>query len=328
MIRALVVALACCAAPLMAAEDQQTLVNPVLPSGPDPWVVEEGGTFYYMSTRGDRLAIRATRDLARLADAPEQVVWRAPASGPNSASIWAPELHRIDGRWFIYYTASDKAADDDAHRGIWVLENRAADPLRGEWIDRGRIRTQRPGIDGTTFTVGDTRYFAYSPYVGPDSVIAVARMENPWTLAGEETIIARPDQTWERQGGRQILEGPAFLRGPDGGLHIAYSGSACWSDDYALGLLSAAPGSDPMKPDSWHKAPRPVLSKSPATNVWAPGHNGFFNSGGRSWVIYHANNAAKLGCGPQRAPHIQQVTWSKDGMPIFPVPATGTAPAP
>ncbi|WP_294263204.1 glycoside hydrolase family 43 protein [uncultured Sphingomonas sp.] len=313
---------------LVAASDARTLVNPILPSGADPWIVEHGGIFYFMATRGDRLAIRATRDLARLADAPEQVVWRAPASGPNSTSIWAPELHRIEGRWFLYYTASDKAADDDAHRGVWVLENRSPDPLRGEWIDRGRVNTARPGIDGTTFTVRGRRYFAYSPYVGPDSVIAIARMANPWTLAGGEAIIARPDQPWERQGGRQILEGPAFLKGPDGGLHIAYSGSACWSDDYALGLLSAAPGADPMRPESWRKAPRPVLAKSPATGIWAPGHNGFFTARARTWIVYHANNRPGLGCGQERAPHVQQVTWSREGKPVLDRPATGEAPAP
>lgn len=321
-------ALALAATMLVAASDAPTLVNPILPSGADPWIVEANGTFYFMATRGDRLAIRATRDLARLADAPEQVVWRAPVSGPNSASIWAPELHRIEGRWFLYYTASDKAADDDAHRGVWVLENRSPDPLKGQWIDRGRLNTARAGIDGTTFTVRGRRYFAYSPYVGPDSVIAIARMTNPWTLTGGEVIIARPDQAWERQGGRQILEGPAFLEGPDGGLHIAYSGSACWSDDYALGLLSAAPGSDPMNPASWRKAPRPVLAKSPATNVWAPGHNGFFTARGRTWIIYHANNRPGLGCGRERAPHVQEVTWSCEGKPVFPRPATGEAPAP
>ena len=42
------------------------LTNPLLPSGPDPQIAHEGGWFYFMATRGDRLAIRRTRDLARL----------------------------------------------------------------------------------------------------------------------------------------------------------------------------------------------------------------------------------------------------------------------
>ncbi|RYY05128.1 MAG: alpha-N-arabinofuranosidase, partial [Alphaproteobacteria bacterium] len=134
---------------LGAASAPATFHNPLLPSGPDPWIVREGGTYYYMNTLGDRLAIRRTTDLTRLADAPETVVWTPPASGPNAQSIWAPELHRIDGRWYIYYTAAASGHDDDTHRGIFVLENESVDPTEGRWIDRGQLRTAHTGIDGT-----------------------------------------------------------------------------------------------------------------------------------------------------------------------------------
>ena len=33
-------------------------------------------------------------------------VWSAPDAGWNRTNIWAPELHYIDGRWYIYFTAS------------------------------------------------------------------------------------------------------------------------------------------------------------------------------------------------------------------------------
>ena len=135
-----------------AAQAPATLTNPLLPSGPDPYVVREGGWFYFMATRGDRLAIRRMRDLGALASAEEVVVWQPPARGPNAISIWAPELHRIAGKWYIYYTAAESGHDDDAHRGVFVLENAGADPLAGEWIDRGRIATRLTGIDGTIFT--------------------------------------------------------------------------------------------------------------------------------------------------------------------------------
>lgn len=101
-----------------------------------------------------------------------------------------------------------------------MLENAAPDPTAGVWVDRGRVNTAHAGIDGTTFEYNGQRYFAYSPYVGPDSVISISRMTNPSTLAGGETIIARPDLDGERHGGRQILEGPEFLQGPDGSLQF------------------------------------------------------------------------------------------------------------
>lgn len=99
-------------------------------------------------------------------------------------------------------------------------------------------------------------------------------------------MIARPDQTWERQGGRQILEGPGFLQGPRGDLFLTYPGSACWSDDYAIGLLSAPAGSDPLDAGSWTKAKGPVLAKSAAGQVFAPGHNGFFQAADQqTWIV-------------------------------------------
>lgn len=303
--------------------------NPLLPSGPDPWIVRDGGIYYYMGTHGNRLAIRKTRDLAHLAEAEETTIWRPPARGPNAQSIWAPELHRIDGKWYVYYTAAASGHDDDDHRGVFVLENGNADPTTGEWRDRGRLATRYPGIDGTTFAIGDKRYFVYSPYVGPDSVLAIVAMSDPWTLVGEETIIARPDQDWERQGGRQILEGPEFLAGPRGDLFLSYSGSACWSDDYAIGLLHARPGSDPLQASSWTKAPQPILAKNPAGHVHAPGHNGFFNMpDGSAWIVYHANPGPDMKCTAKRSPRIQPVHWREDGTPwLDPPVGEGAAPA-
>ena len=327
---AVVAALAGCApgGETRGAGPAASFTNPLLASGPDPWITREGDTYYYMHTLGDRLAIRRTRDVSRLAQAEERTIWTPPATGPNAQSIWAPELHRIDGRWYVYYTAAASGHDDDDHRGVFVLENASADPLEGEWIDRGRVNTARPGIDGTTFSYRGTRYFVYSPYLGPDSVLAIARMVNPWTLAGGEAVIARPDLPWERQGGRQILEGPEFLLGPKGDLFLSYSASACWSDDYALGLLSAPAGSDPLDPAAWEKAPRPVLAKSPANNVYATGHNGFFTSpdGRETWIVYHANTGPDRKCTPARSPRIGRMGWSVDGRPVFPVPAAAGVP--
>jgi GH43 family beta-xylosidase len=97
-------------------------------------------------------------------------------------------------------------------------------------------------------------------------------------LGSPEVIIARPDKPFEKQGGRQILEGPEFLQGPKGDLFLTYSASACWSDDYALGMLHAAPGSNPLDPKVWQKSPNSVFHKDAANSVYAPGHNGFFTS--------------------------------------------------
>src|SRR3546814_12268297 len=92
-------------------------------------------------------------------------------------------------------------------------------------------------------------------------------MSDPWTLTGPESVIAMPDKVWEKQGGRQILEGPEFLRGPKGDLFLTYSASACWSDDYALGLLHAPAGSNVLDPKNWTHTARPVFKSADRKSV-------------------------------------------------------------
>jgi GH43 family beta-xylosidase len=295
--------------------------NPVLPSGPDPWVIAHGGVYYYTHTLGNRIDLWRTDDITDLADAERRTVWTPPAAGPNAHSIWAPELHRLDGKWYLYYSATASGFRDDRHRGVFVLENSARDPMKGQWIDRGRINTARAGIDGTVFRHRNTLYFAYSPYVGSVSGIAIAKMKNPWTIAGDEVLIAEPDKPWENRGGRRILEGPEFLESPTGRLFMTYSAGACWSDDYALGLLEARRGGALLSRQTWRKAPEPVLKS--ANGIYATGHNGFFRSpdGREDWIVYHANPGPGMGCTAKRAPHLGRMRWSRSGEPIFPSPA-------
>lgn len=303
----------------------QTITNPLLPDGADPWVTHENGWFYYTHTVGDKLVLWRTRNLAQLAQAEHQTVWTPPAAGPNSRDIWAPELHRLDGKWYLYYTATDKAKPGDHNRYVFVLENSAANPLQGQWTDRGKLNTQFTGLDGSVMTHNGRRYFLYSAYDGPQSVLNIVRMQNPWTLEGPEVTIARPTYDWEKYDGREICEGPEFLqhdaRSP---LCIVYSASACWDDDYCLGLLTAPADADPMNAAAWTKRPKPVFEKSEANGVYGPGHNGFFKTpNGQDWIVYHAKSVANKAC-KARNPRMQSFTWQADGTPNFGIPVSVT----
>lgn len=291
---------------------------PLLPSGPDPWVTQRNGVYYYTSTQGDRISLRKTTDMTHLGEAQPIVVWRAPEQGPNSTSIWAPELHHLDGKWYLYYSAADKKHDDDAHRHVFVLENASPDPARGSWRDKGVLKTHFNGIDGTMFEHAGKRYFVYSAYVGDHSDLIVAPMTTPWTLGEPQVDIAHPTYAWEMRGGRKIMEAPEFLQGPTGTVFLTYSASACWSDGYSLGLLQAAPKSNLLDPSSWRKSPTPVLASSPKHGFYAPGHNGFFKTpDGRNWIIFHANGGPGWKCSARRAPYIMPFRWDAQGRPDF-----------
>lgn len=317
-------------APLANAQQKpdRTFTNPLQADGPDPWVIRHDGYYYYTNTKGRNLTLWKSKNLSEVKDATPVVVWTPPATGPNSYEIWAPELHFLDGKWYIYYTATDKANFGDLSRYVFVLENSSPDPTTGAWTDKGKINTKYTGLDGTVFEHGGQRYFVYSAYVGPQSVLAIAPMQNPWTLqAGKEATIATPTFAWEKGGGRQILEGPEFLPGKKGQLFLVYSASACWDDNYSLGMLTATKGSDLLKPESWTKAPLPVFHPSAENGVWGTGHNSFTKSpdGREDWIVYHAKTAADGKCAGRSA-RAQKFTWNADGTPNFGAPVSLSQP--
>ncbi|SNR58329.1 glycoside hydrolase family 43 protein [Hymenobacter mucosus] len=308
----------------------RTFTNPLRDEGPDPWVIRRGSTYYYTNTTGSNITLWKTTSLSGVKEVPATVVWTPPATGPNSTQIWAPELHYLSGKWYLYYTATNKATPGDAARYVFVLENASSDPTTGTWVDKGRVNTKYTGLDGSVFEHKGKQYFLYSAYVGPQSVLAIAPLQNPWTLQpGTEVIIAAPTHPWEKGGGRQILEGPEFLPGKKGQLFIVYSASACWDDNYCLGMLTAPQGSDPLRPESWSKAAQPVFRPSAENGVWGTGHNSFTTSpdGRQNWLVYHAKTAADGKCAG-RSSRAQQFTWNPDGTPNFGVPVSLQTPLP
>lgn len=160
----------------------RTSTNPLRTSGPDPWIVRHGGYYYYTNTTGTNLTLWKSKTLKGIKDAPGAVVWTPPTAGSNSYEIWAPELHFLSGKWYLYYTATDKANFSDQTRYVFVLENAGPDPTAGTWVDKDKINTRYSGLDGSVFEHQGRRHFLYSAYVGPQSVLAIAPMANPWTL--------------------------------------------------------------------------------------------------------------------------------------------------
>ena len=319
-----------------------TFTNPLLPSGPDPWVTSFRGMYYYMNTTGKNLTVWATPDITDLRNAKKRVVWTAPESGPYSHDIWAPEIHRFRGRWYIYFAAD--AGRNESHR-IWVIENASDDPMQGEWTLKGKVAddTDKWAIDASAFEVNGQLYLIWSGWQGDsdgEQDIFIAHLRNPWTIDSPRTLLSYPKYPWEHVGDLpnrpaiphvEVNEGPEMLQhGND--LFLVYSGSACWTDYYELGVLHARVGDDLLNAKSWTKFDHPFFQQDAEAAVFGPGHNGFFKSpdGKQDWIIYHANPGPHEGCGAMRSPRTQPFTWNADGTPNFgkPVAAGAAIPKP
>ncbi len=308
------------------AKPDNTFTNPLLVSGPDPWIMQKDSTYYYMNTMGDRLVMHKATRFSYLQYSYKKTIWVPPADKPYSQAISAPEIHLIQGKWYVYFTASDGVA---SHSRIYVIENDSPDPLVGEWNLKGKIAasTDTWAIDGTVMEYKNKLYFIWSGWQGDNDPgmqqLYIAEMSNPWTIVGDRVMISEPTYTWEKQGG-QINEAPQILKNNQGNIFLIYSASSCLTDDYCLGMLSLKTGGNPLDPHDWMKSPDQIFGTNALNGAYGPGHCGFFKSpdGKQDWIIYDANSGPGGGCGVSRSPRIQRFTWNVNGTPDFGLPVS------
>lgn len=301
-----------------------TFTNPILPApSADPWVIHHEGFYYHCESRNqDSIYIRRSRCFTDLSAQPSEMVWSAPALGSNSKAVWAPELHFLDGKWYIYYAADDGLNEN--HR-MWVLESMTNDPL-GPYRCRGCLETCGWAIDGTVLERNGSLYFVWSGWPGSTNGqqnLYIASMSNPWTISGGRVLISAPEHPWETVD-MAICEGPQVLQ-RNGKTFIIYSASGSWTADYCLGMLELT-GSDPLHPRSWTKRGC-VFAKTEL--VWGIGHCSFVQSadGSEDWIIYHAKSKKKKGWNDRHV-HAQRFGWSSEGVPEFGNPMGVGVPIP
>jgi GH43 family beta-xylosidase len=306
--------------------------NPFIEQRADPFILRHDGQYYFIASvpEYDRLEIRRAADIDGLRTAEPVVVWRKPDSGPMSQLIWAPELHRIDGTWVIYFAATH-THDLDAlgmfqHR-MFALTCDDADPLTGMWWEKGQVKTQFDtfALDATTFEHQGKQWYLWAqkaPDIAGNTNLYLAELENPWTIKGKPVMLSKPEFDWECRG-FLVNEGPAVLVHNDK-LFVSYSASAT-DENYCMGLLWIPLDADPMLASNWHKSPQPVFTTSDENKQYGPGHNSFTQTpNGDDVLVYHARNYTEIEgdplYDPNRHTRLKLIRWKENGMPDFGIP--------
>lgn len=305
----------------------------------EPWIVQRADPYVYRHTDGyyyftasvpsyDCIALRRAKTLAELPQAEEIVVWRKHESGIMSEHIWAPELHYLDGKWYLYYAGGDK--DDVWAIRPYVLECADEDPLTGKWVEKGKMRRavedefsfEAFSLDATVFENKGNYYYIWAEKVGVGKQISnlyIAQMENPYTLKTVQVLLTTPDYDWERIG-FWVNEGPAVIK-RNGRIFVTYSASetgAC----YCMGMLSAEEDADLLDPRSWKKERYPVLESDESLEIYGPGHNSFtVDEEGNDVMVYHARKESVIEGNPLYNPNrhamLMRVKWDEKGYPVF-----------
>lgn len=299
-----------------------TFINPV-GDGQDPWTIKIDQKYYTISSTGRALVVTESKYMTRIEKS--VVVWNAPASGWNAESVWAPELHFLDHKWYIYYAAGAVGGAPFIHQRSGVLE---ADSPFGPYVDKGiLIAGDDPNdasanvwaIDVTILEHLGKRYAIWSGWdkqVGTDQTpqhTYIAPMTNPWTF-GKRTKLSGAEASWELGEAFGLQEGHAVLKhGSD--VYIVYSTRGSWTLHYKLGLLRLKHAqSDLEDPGSWEKI-GPVFQGT--SKVYGVGHCSFTKSpdGQEDWIVYHSKKFAAPGW--ERDVRMQKFVFGPDGIPVF-----------
>lgn len=299
--------------------------NPLVEQRADPYVVKHSDGYYYFTgsvPEYDQIVLRRSRTIAGLAHAEEKVIWTKHEQGEMGNHIWAPELHHIDGRWYIHFAAG--TAENKWNIRPYVLECADVNPLTGTWVEKGRIKLpiESFSLDATTFEHRGRRYLVWAQII-EESCLYIAEMDTPWSISSEPVKISSPEYDWETQLHR-VNEGAAVLK-RNGRIYIAYSASGT-DHRYCMGLLTASETSDLLDPTSWNKSADPVFVSSESASEYGPGHNSFTVSedGSADLLVYHARPYRDIEgeplYDPNRHARVQRLLWNPDGTPNFVTP--------
>lgn len=305
----------------------------------EPWILQRADPYVYKHTDGtyyftasvpayDTIVLRSSKNLGGLAETEEKVLWKKHESGPMSKHIWAPEIHYLFGKWYIYFAGGEM--ENEWEIRPYVLECQGDDPMKDEWIEKGKMVRAKDdefsfeafSLDGTVFENKGRWYYIWAEKVGVGKQISnlyIAEMENGYTLKTVQVLLTTPDYDWERHG-FWVNEGPGILK-HNGKIFMTYSASET-GIQYCVGMLSVDEDADLLDPRSWTKERYPVLATNEEKGIYGPGHNSFTkDEEGNDIIVYHARTEAEIVGNPLYNPNrhamLMKVKWSEDGRPVF-----------
>ena len=317
--------------------------NPFITERADPYVTKGSDGYYYFTASYpaylnvdsgyDRIILRRSRTIDGLRTAEEKIIWKAHSEGIMSKHIWAPEIHEINGRWYIFFAAGN--SDDVWHIRPYMLRLEGNDPINDCWTELGKVKAKEGddvsfnsfSLDMTYFEHKGKHYLIWAEILGDSSLfMAEIDPEKPNVLISEPLLLTKPEYDWEKVN-HKVNEGASVLK-TDDKIYVFFSASGTGAE-YCMGMLYADSCSNLMDKDSWTKVTEPVLETKDLIGEAGPGHNSFVtDENGKLLLIYHARPESHLKgeCGTFcseslydscRHARIREVKYDNNGVPVL-----------
>lgn len=342
-----------------------TYTNPLIEERADPQIYYDDTENCYYFTASypaknnvnngyDRIILRKADSIEGLSDEEggldkEITIWNAPASGPMAKHVWAPELHKINGKWYVFFAAGN--SDNVWAIRPYVLVCQGDDPyVAANWkktdgqseiypaTSKDKKYFMNMSLDMTYFEHNGKHYVIWADIIGQSALyMQEINPQKPWEgISDKVVMLTTPEYGWERDSER-VNEGATILK-HDGKIFCAFSASGT-GPEYCIGMLYADEDSDLMDADSWTKLGYPLLTSADVPGEYGPGHNSFtVDAEGNPVFVYHArseecyNNECKWANAdplydPCRHARVKNVHWNAEGLPILKMSAEDECPS-
>jgi GH43 family beta-xylosidase len=304
------------------SKEKTTFKNPLY-DGADPWMIKHNNLYYTCYSEGNTILVSESRFMT--IKEKDKIVFTGTSQREKLYNLWAPELHFIDEKWYVYYAGSTREGTPYDKQRARVLE--ASSPF-GPYEDKGVIytgddyenQTEENNIWAIDMNVFEYRNKWYATWSGwekqentdkTNQYTYIAEMYNPWTI-GKRVKISSPTEDWEKGEPFELQEGQEVLK-HNNDLFITYSTRGSWTIHYKLGLLKLI-GNDPLNPESWKKY-GPIFQGT--DSVHGVGHASFVKSPDEKeyWIYYHSKKGVEHGW--DRDVRLQKFEFDEEGFPKF-----------
>jgi GH43 family beta-xylosidase len=226
---------------LQGHRNKSHITNPVW-EGADPWMVKHNNEYIYCWSAGNAISVSWSAKMTKTGEVKK--IWQDPETGWNRSCVWAPEIHFIQGHWYVYYAAGE-SGPPFVHQQAGVLRSKT-DDVFSDYEDMEKLYTgDNPSdpatnvwaIDMTVLEHKNKLYAIWSGWIKQETTDAtqqhlyICEMENPWTMKGKRVKLSSPVESWETGGPLDLNEGPEILKNGDK-VFVIYSCRESWLVEY------------------------------------------------------------------------------------------------
>lgn len=295
----------------------------------DPVMAKEGDTYYLFST-GPGITFYSSRDLKswdhRGRVFPGEPAWAKKVAPAFNGHIWAPDIQRHDGKFYLYYSVSSFSKNTSA---IGLTINRTLDPGSPDykWEDQGIVLQSVPqrdlwnAIDPNIIVDAEgTPWMSFGSFWGGLKLVklspdwkSIAEPQEWHSIAKRERSVLTDDS----QPGSAEIEAPfIFQKGEYYYLFVSWD-KCCRGKDSTYKLMIGR--SKDVRGPYYDQEGRDLAAGGGTLLLagdkdWPGlGHNSAYTFDGKDFLVFHAYEAADKGLQKLK---IAEIKWDAKLWPV------------